>query len=233
VKDTPVSVKGTPVSVKAPQPTDTPSKPVQSSESTPILTPKQKQEAIDILLADSKIESIPRYFLTEDIICRYCRKPGHVFRHCPETAELCHLCRAEHDPAVCPYGDVCFQCYRRGHQKVNCPDYKNRVPRFCEYCDTKGHSTMDCSRVWRRYIKTKSKETKELNVWCYYCASKDHFGDFCPDRRGYVAPTAFDFNRDDIDDYRKNARKNSSKSYSKKTPPKKYNPKPRYSGGYN
>jgi hypothetical protein len=223
-----------------------PSTPVkETSQDAQILelTPQQKQEVIDSLLSRSRVEAIPRYFLTEEIVCRYCRKKGHIFRNCPESAELCHLCRAKHDPLSCPYGDVCFQCYRRGHQKSECPDFINRVPRYCSYCDIRGHSTMDCSRVWRKYIKRDSREVKnvkELNVWCYNCGSGDHFGDFCGKRNGYVAPSAFDFNRDDIDDYRRKARyanngnrHNGQKNSKAQKLTPKFKSKPKYSGGYN
>ena len=90
---------------------------------------------------------------------------------------------------------------------------------------------------------------------CYNCASDEHFGDFCPRRRsGYVAPSAFDFDYEDIQEYRRKARNNMDRkrSYFDNFPPKmddrrksmpgKYHhqtpqktpfkPKPRYSGGY-
>jgi hypothetical protein len=114
----------------------------------------KKNREIEELMALNTFEHTPRYFIQGDeVICRYCRKSGHKVRDCPDTIERCHLCRSDHDPLRCPLADVCYQCYRRGHCKQECPDYINRVARFCAYCDQKGHSTMDCSKVWRRYIK--------------------------------------------------------------------------------
>jgi hypothetical protein len=208
----------------------------------------RKEKELSSLLSTALLDTTSRYFTP--LLCRYCRAQGHKFRDCPEKEELCHLCRANHDPSDCPLGNVCYYCFRRGHVKQDCHDFLDRVPRRCEYCGTSGHSTMDCTKVWRRYIKRKdTKNRKELNVWCYYCADRGHFGDFCPRRSGYIAPTAFDFNKEEIEDYRRDAKKSQPDRSYRNSYPNHYkgnsndrrtsfgkaqkNPKPRYSGGYN
>jgi hypothetical protein len=93
-----------------------------------------------------------RYYIDDSTNCKFCRKPGHVVKDCPEKSSACHLCKKDHDPSRCILMEICFHCYRRGHPKNKCPLFLKGVPKNCQYCERKGHSTMDCDLVWRKYL---------------------------------------------------------------------------------
>ena len=186
-------------------------------------------------------QDLPRYF--GEIECRYCRKPGHKFRNCPDKSIKCNLCQDEHDPLRCPLQEVCFLCWKRGHMKMNCPG--GRPPRkVCLKCDTKDHhTTMDCTNVWRDYVSTKGSFEK-FDVYCYYCGDAGHFGDFCTERRQSIyQPSAFDYDRNDVIYWKSKIEQPKNFAIERKTKGKpspvsktKYDdkrPKPRYKGGYN
>ncbi|KAI8926424.1 hypothetical protein BC831DRAFT_456649, partial [Entophlyctis helioformis] len=106
----------------------------------------------------------------------------------------CHLCRQDHDPLRCPLAEICYACFNRGHQRTNCPD--RSVRKYCVHCDSQGHSTMECGRVWRQYRLSRSSRTSSsgrhaMDVYCYLCAGKDHFGDNCTHSRTEFQVTAF------------------------------------------
>jgi hypothetical protein len=81
----------------------------------------------------------------------------------------------------------------------------------------RGHSTMDCTKVWRQYITVKPKIVKAFVVCCFYCGSSEHFGDFCAKRdKSYHPPSAFDFDHDEILDMKdivEKANKRTGNSY--------------------
>jgi protein AIR1/2 len=169
------------------------------------------KEKLDLFLKGISEESSSRYYRSTEIICRYCRKPGHKFRNCPKTAIECNLCFTDHDPLRCPLSTICFQCWRRGHQKVDCPEYRITA-KECSYCEVRGHSTMECERVWRHYILVDNPPLiNTFTVACYNCASLDHFGDFCDRKRStFRRSTAFDCDEEDIKYYRRRLLKEKS-----------------------
>jgi hypothetical protein len=96
-----------------------------------------------------------RYFIEDaDIVCRFCRKTGHIFRNCKEKEISCYLCRSDHDPTRCPLANVCFWCFRRGHEKMDCRS--RHISKFCMFCKEPRHSTQECDLLWRDYIYNSS-----------------------------------------------------------------------------
>ncbi|KAJ3308095.1 hypothetical protein HDV04_000832 [Boothiomyces sp. JEL0838] len=172
----------------------------------PLEITEEKQKKINEFLGTAQEVVQPRYFdpdQEEQIICRFCRKPGHTFKSCKEKETRCYLCKSDHDPVKCPLADICFHCFYRGHCRQDC---KDRRSKYCEYCRKSGHSTMECEKTWRQYIYNTKDPQGPITVSCYNCGSEDHFGDYCQRRgSGYHPPTAFDF--DDIDINKLNKKK--------------------------
>ncbi|KAJ3272852.1 hypothetical protein HDV01_005175 [Terramyces sp. JEL0728] len=165
----------------------------------PLEMTEEKQKKIKDFLTTTQEIAQPRYFDPEQedqIICRFCRKPGHTFKSCKEKETRCYLCKSDHDPVKCPLADICFHCYYRGHCRQDCRDRRSK---YCEYCRKSGHSTMECEKTWRQYIY-KNDPKGPISVTCYHCGSSDHFGDYCSRKgSGYHPPTAFDFDGIDVD----------------------------------
>ncbi|KAI8898141.1 P-loop containing nucleoside triphosphate hydrolase protein [Globomyces pollinis-pini] len=158
------------------------------------------QKLIDSIVDMDAQDGQKRYYL--DIVCRFCRKPGHIFRDCKEAETRCHLCKADHDPQRCPLQIVCFWCFNRGHAKQDCPNFDNSS-RFCDFCDSSGHSSRDCELIWRQYIRVKVNRQplvkNQFIAGCYKCGLDDHFGDFCSSTHSsYQTKTAFNVTSSEI-----------------------------------
>ncbi|KAH6598293.1 hypothetical protein BASA50_003907 [Batrachochytrium salamandrivorans] len=133
-----------------------------------------------------------RYFVDMSaIVCRFCRRQGHMFRDCKEKATRCHLCREDHDPLRCPLADLCYSCFQRGHQRGQCPSIGIR--KYCYCCTSSGHSTRECTRVWRQYRFTKDthRRSRDVSEYCYMCGKEGHFGDNCSYSRNSFRSSAF------------------------------------------
>ncbi|KAI9363467.1 hypothetical protein DFJ73DRAFT_811301 [Zopfochytrium polystomum] len=113
--------------------------------------------------------------------CVFCRRTGHAVADCPKKESRCFLCDADHELLKCPLADVCFNCFRLGHQRKECHEYTSS--RLCVYCNLRTHSTMECVELWRRYNvkKRKTRHNREAEVvkFCYNCGERGHFGDSC------------------------------------------------------
>ncbi|TPX68027.1 hypothetical protein SpCBS45565_g03403 [Spizellomyces sp. 'palustris'] len=152
---------------------------------------------LEDLLTNSSFNH-PRYFGSE-IMCLFCRKTGHTAKSCPEKETACFLCKADHEPLKCPLADVCYRCWRRGHQYKDCD--ASRDDRDCAFCN-EHHRVMECPGVWRQYIYTALSSSKSVpherdaHIFCYECGLEGHFGDDCPHqgrsrRRGPARDGAF------------------------------------------
>jgi len=54
-----------------------------------------------------------RYFAPQakkEIVCYFCRKPGHMSVDCDLKKTLCPICKENHDPLKCPYSNACLKC---------------------------------------------------------------------------------------------------------------------------
>ncbi|XJO72480.1 hypothetical protein BDV3_003591 [Batrachochytrium dendrobatidis] len=142
------------------------------------------------ILTDRGIGS--RYFVDmSTIVCRFCRRQGHMFKDCKEKETRCHLCREDHDPLKCPLADLCYICFQRGHQRGQCPT--SGIRKYCVCCTSSGHSTRECTRVWRQYKYTRDthRRTREIKAFCYMCGEEGHFGDNCTYGRSTFRSSAF------------------------------------------
>ncbi|KAI8849858.1 hypothetical protein BC829DRAFT_177078 [Chytridium lagenaria] len=120
---------------------------------------------------------MPRYFF--DGQCKFCRKTGHVIKDCKERETQCFLCKEDHDSMKCPLAEVCFNCYRLGHQRKDCSQAYSRN-RYCDFCRTSMHDTEECGLVWRRYTLSGSvHSSKRITMYCFNCGTDGHFGDEC------------------------------------------------------
>ncbi|KAI9005056.1 hypothetical protein DFJ74DRAFT_404127 [Hyaloraphidium curvatum] len=170
-------------------------------------------EAIPLENPEKPAEPVPqaslpwgRYFVPENqdakagkgVACFFCRKRGHLARDCQEKisgAEICFFCDEKHDPTRCPLAShCCFICGSLGHRRQICPQRDNNSSRYCHYCDSTDHATIDCKICWRQYALISDAPSKEVEVVsCYTCSSTEHWGDDCPERyrTGFGGPTPF------------------------------------------
>lgn len=138
--------------------------------------------------------SYDRYYLSNSgPMCFNCGESGHLNKDCPQEYIIpCYLCGTiGHLRQDCPQ-EVCFKCLHMGHLSRNCrfshKTYRDSKCRLCQYSE---HRTEECTLNWRSYysrsIEIQDAEKKLINGkitrTCYYCSSKGHFGDDCPQRR--------------------------------------------------
>eukprot|EP00917_Polyrhabdina_sp_WS-2016_P029027 GHVP01061876.1.p1 GENE.GHVP01061876.1~~GHVP01061876.1.p1 ORF type:complete len:171 (+),score=20.68 GHVP01061876.1:444-956(+) len=114
------------------------------------------------------LETAPsRYFVPiYEPKCYNCGEKGHLISDCPDNNQ-----------------SPCMICSRIGHLKTECPYI------VCNICRTLGHGQKNCKgyssheeKKWRIYNFKKDHDQsskKKIRVFCYYCASRDHFGDDC------------------------------------------------------
>lgn len=139
--------------------------------------------------------SYDRYYLgNSGPMCFNCGESGHLNKDCPQEYIMpCYLCgTVGHLRQDCPQ-EVCFKCLHMGHLSRNCrfsqhKSYRDSKCRLCQYPE---HRAEECTLNWRSYysrsIETQDTEKKlidgKITRTCYYCSSKGHFGDDCPQRR--------------------------------------------------
>ena len=81
--------------------------------------------------------------------CRYCRKPGHWARECPNRSRSPSRSRStERLP------DGCWNCGDRGHTLLNCPLSR------CSYCLLKGHLMIRCPQKAEPQDKKRVKKRR-------------------------------------------------------------------------
>lgn len=133
-----------------------------------------------------------RYFGRTDTvtgpICSNCHRRGHIRAKCKVV--VCHACGAvdDHYETQCPKSMVCSNCGKKGHFKNQCSEKKART--FCTQCESKNHSDERCPSIWRSYLTVNSDEKKALpmDIYCYNCASRGHYGDECFEPRSSRTP---------------------------------------------
>lgn len=125
-------------------------------------------------------------------ICDNCHERGHKRAQCKVV--ICHKCGkvGDHYESQCPSTLVCLRCGEKGHYILQCKS-KVRKKQYCRNCDTFQHGDEDCPSIWRSYLtKRNHDEEKESlvlpNIYCYNCASDEHFGDECDKQRSSRIP---------------------------------------------
>ncbi|KAJ2727129.1 hypothetical protein GGI07_000013 [Coemansia sp. Benny D115] len=150
-------------------------------------------------LDEAEIQGRNRYFMEEkEIICRRCKKPGHMLKDC--TVTICNTCNMEgHSSRDCKMsGSVCHRCNMRGHMAAECPQKSSKnVSRAkgCHRCSGNSHHSEECTTIWRQYhyASAKNLSYETVTPWCYNCASVGHFGDDCFEDRSRSASSFNDY----------------------------------------
>ena len=100
--------------------------------------------------------------------CRYCRKPGHWARECPNRSRSPSRSRStERLP------DGCWNCGDRGHTLLNCPLSR------CSYCLLKGHLMIRCPQKAEPQDKKTGEKTQERAPQCTFCGKRGHIAETC------------------------------------------------------
>lgn len=119
-------------------------------------------------------------------LCGNCHKRGHIRSKCKVV--VCHKCGVigDHYETQCPTTVKCSKCGENGHLTSMCTS-KTRKKTYCKSCDTFNHDDSSCPSIWRSYITKGNKDDEESLVlpllFCYNCASQDHYGDECLEYR--------------------------------------------------
>lgn len=126
-------------------------------------------------------------------LCANCHKRGHTRAKC--TVVICHKCGAidDHYESQCPTTIICSRCGEKGHIVLQCKS-KIRKRQYCRTCDSFKHGDENCPSIWRSYItklpsQGENEESSVLpRIYCYNCASNEHFGDECDKPRSSRIP---------------------------------------------
>lgn len=117
-------------------------------------------------------------------ICDNCHKRGHIRVKCKTV--VCHKCGVvgDHYETHCPTTVVCVRCGERGHVAAACTS-KSRKRQYCNSCDSFRHGNENCPGIWRSYLTIPENDGKlDLPlIYCYNCASSQHYGDECSEQR--------------------------------------------------
>lgn len=122
-------------------------------------------------------------------ICDNCHKRGHIRSKCKTV--VCHKCGVvgDHYETQCPTTVVCVRCGERGHVVAACTS-KVRKRQYCKDCDSFRHGTENCPGIWRSYLTIPENDGKLALpcIFCYNCASQEHYGDECLEQRTLRIP---------------------------------------------
>ncbi|WPK23509.1 hypothetical protein PUMCH_000750 [Australozyma saopauloensis] len=122
-------------------------------------------------------------------LCDNCHKRGHMRSKCKTV--VCHKCGVvgDHYETQCPTTVLCGRCGEKGHIVSQCTS-RTRKRQYCKTCDSLRHSDETCPGIWRSYLTIPGNDGKlELPImFCYNCASSEHYGDDCPQERGSRIP---------------------------------------------
>lgn len=117
-------------------------------------------------------------------ICDNCHKRGHIRAKCKTV--VCHKCGVvdDHYETQCPTTVLCARCGEKGHIVAACTS-KFRKRQYCNTCDSFRHGNDNCPGIWRSYLTLPNNDGK-LGlpiIFCYNCASSQHYGDECFEQR--------------------------------------------------
>lgn len=148
--------------------------------------------------SNSDIEEInnqdSRYYGNEKAanMCFNCKSSGHTYKECPKAnggLACCFCGEYTHLKSACPF-EICYNCYKPGHQSRACnlPRKRRSNERDqCDKCLLFGHVAKECSTSWRQYSFVKNfnrasfeEGMRKIRKFCYCCSAKGHFGDDCP-----------------------------------------------------
>ena len=122
-------------------------------------------------------------------VCDNCHKRGHLRNKCKTV--VCHKCGVigDHYETQCPATVVCVRCGERGHIVAVCKN-KPKKRLYCKTCDSFRHSHEDCPAIWRSYLTLPNNDGKLVLpvIYCYNCASTQHYGDECSEFRSSRIP---------------------------------------------
>lgn len=143
------------------------------------------QELIDDQIYNRQAKT--RYTNKPIRVCFGCSQPGHERKDC----NICGECGGpRHADSRCVGARYCSRCKMRGHNAADCENH--RETGNCKICHISYHNTLNCPSLLHRY--ENEKPSKKVPVaYCYYCTSKGHYGDECPDLPNYLTsmPSAF------------------------------------------
>nr|XP_057937738.1 zinc finger CCHC domain-containing protein 7 [Doryrhamphus excisus] len=133
-----------------------------------------------------------RYYTEKNVLCRNCKKVGHLSKNCSHSKETpCYLCAdSSHLANNCP-NKHCNNCGLPGHLHKSCNE-RHFYYMQCHRCNMWGHSFDACPEIWRQYhittkqgppVKKKGKDHDQRPAYCYNCSSKKHFGHDCTRQR--------------------------------------------------
>ncbi|CDK25862.1 unnamed protein product [Kuraishia capsulata CBS 1993] len=122
------------------------------------------------------------------VICTNCHRRGHMRANCKVV--VCNACGMvdDHYESQCPQSIVCTNCGEKGHFQRQCTQPRKRI--YCTECGLHSHSSDRCPRIWRTYLTSRTYEPgRELPpLYCYNCASSEHYGDDCRQPRQSRTP---------------------------------------------
>lgn len=117
-------------------------------------------------------------------VCDNCHRRGHIRSKCKTV--VCHKCGVvgDHYETQCPTTVVCVRCGERGHVVAACTS-KVKKRQYCKSCDSFRHGNENCPGIWRSYLTIPENDGKLAlpRIFCYNCASQQHYGDECLEQR--------------------------------------------------